>query len=104
MHIELLGNNFRLIHRYKQHKPDDFLISSPVSEGTDDIAEALRGQDFYYDFYDSPEDLKELLRRCADFALRFHHGMLELVDHIDDGYIGWEGWWTPDNCISREGI
>ena len=88
------------IEYYKQHKSDDFLISSPPAWGADDIAETLRGQNIYYDFYDSPEDLKELLRRCADFILDFHQRMLELIDHIDDGYIGWEGWWTPDNCIS----
>ena len=85
---------------YKQHKPEDFLLSSPAAWGTDDVAEALRGPNIYCDFYDCPEDLKKLLRYCADFILCFHNRMLELVDHIDGGYIGWEGWWTPDSCIS----
>jgi hypothetical protein len=85
---------------YKQHKPDNFLLSSPSTWGPDDIAEALRGPEILYDFYDRPEELKALLRHCADFVLQFRQRALEMTDKIDGGHVGWQGFWVPDNCLS----
>ncbi len=85
---------------YKQYKPDNFMLASPSTWGPDDIAEALRGPEILYDFYDRPEELKALLWRCADFVLQFRRRVLELADRIDGGHIGWQGFWEPGDCLS----
>lgn len=36
-----------------------------------DLAGALRGEALYYDFYDTPDELHELLNYCADATIKF---------------------------------
>ncbi|MDD4354342.1 MAG: uroporphyrinogen decarboxylase family protein [Candidatus Izemoplasmatales bacterium] len=45
-----------------------------------DLAHALRGEDIYYDFYDEPEKLHELLDYCATMTIRFAEDIYRLVD------------------------
>lgn len=44
-----------------------------------DLAGALRGEAIYYDFYDNPEELHELLNYCADVTIKFAEDIYALA-------------------------
>jgi len=56
-----------------------------------DLAHALRGEAIYYDFYDEPEKLHELLDYCAEMTIRFAEDIYRLVEkyHKDSTYGTW---------------
>jgi hypothetical protein len=45
-----------------------------------DLAGTLRGDGIYYDFYDSPEELHELLNYCADATIMFAEDIYSLAE------------------------
>lgn len=45
-----------------------------------DLAGALRGEELYYDFYDNPDELHELLNYCADATIKFADDIYDLAD------------------------
>ncbi|MFA7076130.1 MAG: hypothetical protein WC152_05625 [Candidatus Izemoplasmatales bacterium] len=60
---------------YKQGIPYMRGFFSPL-----DLAHALRGEDIYYDFYDEPIKLHELLNFCADATIKFAEDIYALVE------------------------
>lgn len=89
----------RFYEYYKAHLPTDCLLSC-VTQGPDDIAKELRGNELYYDFSDRPEGVKTLFMQLAEFLIRYRRRILAMVDHVDGGHINWQGFWVPDNCFS----
>jgi hypothetical protein len=63
-----------------------------------DLAEALRGQDIYTDFYDDPDGVHELLNYCADATIKF----AEDIYSIAKKYAGNEKYsmWFMDGSIN----
>jgi hypothetical protein len=63
-----------------------------------DLAHALRGEDIYYDFYDEPEKVHELLNYCADAIIHFAEDIYNLVEQYyrNTKY----GTWYTKNCIN----
>jgi len=63
-----------------------------------DLAHALRGADIYYDFYDEPEKLHDLLDYCADAIICFATDIYKLVKKE---YVGTKyGTWYTRNMIN----
>ena len=63
-----------------------------------DLAHALRGEDIYYDMYDDPDGLHELLDYCADATIRFAEDIYALVrKHLGDTPYGM---WYADHKIN----
>lgn len=50
-----------------------------------DLAQALRGEAIYYDFYDDPDGVHELLDYCADATIRFAEDLYALIRKYDSG-------------------
>ena len=50
-----------------------------------DLAESLRGEHIYYDFYDEPEKLHELLDYCADVTIHFAEDIYALIKKYRKG-------------------
>ena len=84
----------------RDHAPAEIAISNCDSYGPMDIAEALRGPDLYLDFYERPNDLQRLLQRCGEFKVEHFSRKRTLNTHIDNGFICWQGFWTPLDCCS----
>ena len=63
-----------------------------------DLAGALRGDKIYYDFYDSPDELHELLNYCADATIQFAEDIYSLAGRYlnDTKY----GMWFLDGIIN----
>jgi hypothetical protein len=47
-----------------------------------DLAAALRGDEIYYDFYDNPDELHELLNYCAEATIKFAEDIYNLADRF----------------------
>lgn len=63
-----------------------------------DLAHALRGENIYYDFYDYPEELHQLLDYCADATIKFAEDIYHLANQYlkDTKY----GMWFLKNTIN----
>ena len=63
-----------------------------------DLAAALRGEQIYYDFYDYPEELHDLLNYCADATIKFAEDIYSLANRYlkDTPY----GMWFLKNTIN----
>ncbi len=68
-----------------------------------DLAQALRGEKIYYDFYDYPDELHNLLDYCADATIRFAEDIYGLVKkHLYDTPYGC--WYTNRKINMSEDI
>ncbi|MDR1440122.1 MAG: uroporphyrinogen decarboxylase family protein [Clostridiales bacterium] len=47
----------------------DYAISAFCNAGPGDMANAIRGNDLFYDLYDEPENVHALMDKCADAAI-----------------------------------
>jgi len=56
-----------------------------------DLAEALRGNNIYYDFTDSPDELHKLLNYCADATIQFAEDIFSIARKYlsDEKYAMW---------------
>ncbi|MBI9008506.1 MAG: hypothetical protein JEZ05_00620 [Tenericutes bacterium] len=68
-----------------------------------DLAHALRGGKIYYDFYDHPEELHELLDYCADATISFAKDIYALAEkHLGNTEYGC--WYTKNKINMSEDI
>ena len=63
--------------------------------GALEMANTLRGSDFFYDFYEDPDALKELLKSCAHALLWYYDKQLEAAGQVFGGTITGFGEWLP---------
>ena len=105
--LTLNGNN-RWIHlvvdgiRYMREKWGEYIpVRMRGTDGPSDIANAVRGSDLFYDIYDDPETLAELM----DFCLKAVHFTMdrqrEEATKILDGRITGFGLWMPGKCMGQ---
>lgn len=69
--------------------------------GPSDFANAIRGNDIFYDIYDSPEELAELLDFCTDAIHFFADNQRKAATEIAGGVISGFSLWMPGNCIGH---
>jgi len=88
--------------RYMREKWGEFIpVRMRGADGPSDIANAIRSSDLFYDIYDDPELLSELM----DFCVRAVHFTQDLqrgaATRIADGYITGFGLWMPGKCLGQ---
>ncbi len=69
--------------------------------GPMDIANAVRGNDLFYDFYDDPEETKAFLDLCAEAASWNHENQRPLATDVMGGVIAGMDVWMPGNAIGH---
>ena len=75
----------------------------PMTRGVSgalEMANTLRGSDFFYDFYEDPDALKELLKYCAH-ALVWYYDRLEAAGQVFGGTITGFGEWLPGRAVGQ---
>ena len=70
-------------------------------DGPMDIANAVRGNDLLYDFYDEPEAVKELMELCTEAAAWTFSNQYPLASEVNGGYISGMTTWMPRNSIGH---
>ncbi len=71
------------------------------ADGPADIANAIRGSELFYDIYDDPETLEEMMDFCAK-AVQFTLDLQRKeATRIANGCITGFGLWMPGNCMGQ---
>ncbi|MBN2852044.1 MAG: hypothetical protein JXQ23_04840 [Clostridia bacterium] len=88
--------------KYIKEKADDrFFIRYRGADGPMDIANVVRGNDIFYDIYEEPEMLKELMDFCQKAVLFTLTRQKEIIDVVDGGVITGFGVWLEGNSIGH---
>jgi len=70
-------------------------------DGPMDIANAVRGNDILYDFYDEPEACKDFMEFCAEATAWTFENQRPLASKVMGGYISGISTFMPGNCIGH---
>ena len=96
---------FRMVNggiAYLREKYSDYFL--PMVRGASgalEMANTLRGNDFFYDFYEEPEDLKALLDYCADALVWNYEKQMEAAGDVYGGVVTGFGEWLPGGMCPR---
>jgi hypothetical protein len=63
-----------------------------------DLANALRGNQIFIDFYDSPEQVERLLDFCAEAVIWLEERLWPIMGDLESGAPLW-GSWLPDHSL-----
>lgn len=105
--LKLDRNNFwiRLVVdgiAYMREKWGEYIpIRMRGADGPSDIANAIRGNELFYDIYDDPDELYEMMKFCAkatNFTLDLQR---QQATKIADGCINGFGIWMPGRCVGH---
>lgn len=77
---------------------DDIIISPMGHLGPMDLANALRGNQLFYDFYDSPEQVHRLLDMCVQTTVCYDKHLKRLAGNTEGDLAIW-GCWIPGPAI-----
>ncbi len=80
---------------------DSFLPMVRGASGAMEIANALRGNDFFYDFYEEPEALHKLLDYCADALVWYYEKQLAAAGDVYGGVVTGFGEWLPGHSLGH---
>lgn len=92
----------RFIREYtetlKEYQDGSFAIGAFSNFAPSDMANALRGNDLFYDVYDEPENVELLLERSADVIIK----IAEFTNELGGGVLGGTAtgtMWIPGNGL-----
>lgn len=88
--------------KYLREKWGEYIpVRMRGADGPSDIANAVRGEDIFYDIYDDPDALGKLLDFCAD-AVNFTLDLQRAVaTEIAGGRLTGFGMWMPGKCMGQ---
>ena len=78
-----------------------FLPMVRGASGALEMANTLRGNDFFYDFYEEPEALKALLDYCADALIWNYEHQLAAAGDVYGGVVTGFGEWLPGRGLGH---
>lgn len=82
-HQRLMQNLFAELTKKQK---ENFTIGSLSHFAPIDMANAVRGNNLFYDYYDNPEPLKLLLYKIADYTIKCEENLKEITGYVQDGY------------------
>jgi hypothetical protein len=68
---------------YKKFWEGDYLLASYSHAGPGDMANAIRGDDLFYDLYDEPDKVHTLMDRCADAVIQLAEDIAKITDPVN---------------------
>ncbi|MCL2461104.1 MAG: hypothetical protein FWF44_00425 [Defluviitaleaceae bacterium] len=76
----------------------DYCVNMLAAFAPSDLANALRGNQLFYDLYDEPEQVDELLSQCADAIIALYRELVPYTLAPDGGFNG-GGMWIPGSGL-----
>ena len=70
----------------------DYAISAFCNAGPGDMANAIRGNDLFYDLYDEPEQVHRLMARCADAFIWLEEAIQRRIGPVHGGNVTANMW------------
>jgi hypothetical protein len=83
------------------HFGDRIPVGQPILRGPSDMIAAMRGSsDMIFDFYDDPEDFRQLAEHCTEFAIDLVRAQHAITGPFAGGYLIEQlGLWAPDRLV-----
>ncbi|MCL2699000.1 MAG: hypothetical protein FWE68_01680 [Defluviitaleaceae bacterium] len=72
----------------------DYSVDMLSAFAPSDLANAMRGNDFFYDLYDEPEKVSRMLSKCADALIALYRELRPYTVQPDNGFCA-AGLWMP---------
>lgn len=88
-------------YNFRKSKEYGYYASLRGFDGPLDIANAARGNDILYDFFDEPEEVSAFLDLCADGVLWTYRNQFPLTTEVSGGVISGFGTWMPAGSIGH---
>ncbi len=87
---------------YMRSKWEEYIpVRMRGADGPSDIANAIRGNELFYDPYDDPDTLQEMMKFCSK-AVNFTMDLQRAqATNIGGGCINGFGIWTPGKCVGH---
>jgi len=97
--ISLDANNIYLklvidgLKYIKEKAKGEFFTKFRGADGPMDVANVIRGNDMFYDIYEHPDELKNLMEFCSEAVMFTLNKQKEIVDEVGGGVItGFDVW------------
>ena len=90
--FKMLMNGFRYL---KEKTAGRFLVRMRGADGPMDMANALRGNDLFTDFYDYPDEVHKLLALCEKAVNWSFENQQKIIDELDGGWLTGYSVWMP---------
>ncbi len=78
-----------------------FLPMVRGASGPLEMANTLRGNEFFYDFYEEPDELKALLDYCADALVWNYEKQIQAAGDVYGGVVTGFGEWLPGRGLGH---
>ena len=88
----------RMNRRFVECNEGDYTVMPMSNFSPMDMAHALRGNDLFMDFYDSPDRVHKLLDRCVEAVAMYHAEQKKIVPDVLGGTAIW-GTWVPGTAL-----
>ena len=75
----------------------DYAVAGFSNAGPGDMANALRGNDIFYDIYDEPEMVHALMEKCVDALVWMERSIEKLTGDVNGGSIAANCWFPGRN-------
>lgn len=76
----------------KEFCEGDYVLSAFSNAGPGDMANAIRGNDLFYDLMDEPENVHQLMDKCADAVIWLETKIREIAGYIHGGTVTANVW------------
>lgn len=86
----------RMQKRIMELNDGDYAPSAYGFYGPSDLANAIRGNDLFYDYYDYPDELNQLMDKCADATIWLRRRLRSITGDIAGGSITADMWFPGD--------
>ncbi len=80
---------------------EGFIASLRGGEAPMDMANGIRGNDLFMDFYDNPEKIHELIAFCTEASKWTFNHQHAVVGQVEDGTMTGMGVWIPGHSIGH---
>ncbi len=90
-----------LYYLQEKSKTEGFYTSLRGASMPMELANSIRGNDLFMDFYDDEDLVHELLEFCVEASLWTIRNQFEIVQPVRGGYFGGFGVWLPGNSLGH---
>ncbi|MFH0964411.1 MAG: uroporphyrinogen decarboxylase family protein [Planctomycetota bacterium] len=77
----------------ERNRPSWLAVQHPDIQSPFNTAHLIRGDGIFTDFYDSPDDARELLRKVTDFMILLARKMASRLRETPGWFVDWGGLW-----------
>ncbi len=91
-----------ILRELKKKQKENFTIGSMSHFAPIDMANAVRGNTLFYDYYDNPQKVKALLGRIVDYTIDCQRALRDITGEVEGGFTTASMWMPGDGLFMSE--